>query len=111
MKQDEIEKLFEPMLERIAETVFCRLQDRSDRSASHTVSKLFTDVTRKLDNHIKITEERWERIEPYITRAEDDRRFKEALQEKGVTFGKWGGIWLTFVGIVASIYYGIKHIK
>lgn len=111
MKHPEEDKNLESMLERIAENVFCRIQDRSDRSASDTVSKLFKEVSNKLDSHIEVTEKRWQRIEPYISQAEDDREFRAGLESRGKKIGLWGGIWLTLAGVAASIYYGLKHIR
>lgn len=72
----------------------------------------------KIDDHIKLHEvndKKWDaallRIEPYIKRAEDDREFRETLEQKAKHLGFWGGIWLTFAAVVASVYYGFKHIK
>lgn len=100
------------------EKMKCELIDHIDRalvSKSDQIPNSWSSVvfgfTKKLDDHIQLNEKRWERIEPYIKKAEDDREFREGLEARGKTVGVWAGIWLAVAGVIASIYYGLKHIK
>lgn len=110
MKQSEIES--------IVNQVLLKQQDKADKAASVTVSQLFNSLNNKFDDHIKLHEvndrkinDALGRIEPYIKKAEDDREFRDGLEERGKKIGLWGGIWLTFAAVIGSIYYGLKHIK
>lgn len=76
------------------------------------------DIDTKMDEHIakhEVNDKKWdsalERIEPYIKRAEDDREFRDGLEERAKHLTFWGSVWLMVAAVIGSIYYGAKHIK
>lgn len=100
------------------EKMKCELIDHIDKalvSKSEQIPESWSGVifglTKKIDNYIGTSEERWKRIEPYIKEAEDARKFKEDIDDKAKIITKWGSRWLILTAIVGSIYYGLKHIK
>lgn len=95
------------------------------QSTPESLSPILQEIRNKIDTQAKtmsehvelhaINDKKWDealvRMEPFLKRSEEDREFREGLEQRAKKFGFWAGIWLTLTLVVGSIYYGFKHLK